>query len=356
MAVYLAQVDSSSPAQIRRNRLATNATLTVETLAGFLKQIASLTSEGPDILNPMSEKTSLVPIWPEFVVPTLKILSDGQKHQRREIFDSVATLTQLSDQARAETLKSGGTRYEQRLGWVLSHLGKAGWIDRPDRGYYLITDAGRKALLDYPGGFDYTLAREVFAPFWPERSKAPTSGPIPEANDEISDPIEVIEDAVGRIEISVGEDLLTRLRDSHPDFFEQAVVDLLLKMGYGGAAQRGRRIGGSNDEGIDGLIDQDALGLDQVYIQAKRYKEGNNVGRESIQAFVGALHGFGASRGVFLTTSAFTSGAIDYALKVPSRIILINGARLVELMIAYRVGVQEKQRFSAVEVDADYFA
>lgn len=160
---------------------------------------------------------------------------------------------------------------------------------------------------------------------------------------------------MARIEARVGEDLLDRLRNSHPEFFEQAVVDLLLKMGYGGAAQRGKRIGGSNDEGIDGLIDQDALGFDQVYIQARRYKAGNNVGRESIQALVGALHGFGASRGVFLATSAFTSGAIDYAQKVQSRIILIDGAKLVDLMIAYRVGVQERQRFSAVEVDEDYF-
>lgn len=211
--------------------------------------------------------------------------------------------------------------------------------------------------MKYPQGFDYALAHEVFAQFWPEKPKAsrPSAESEQPSSDEISDPIEVIEDAVARIEASVGDDLLDRLRNSHPDFFEQAVVDLLLKMGYGGAAQRGRRIGGSNDEGIDGLIDQDALGLDQVYIQAKRYKEGNNVGRESIQAFVGALHGFGASRGVFLTTSAFTSGAIDYAKKVQSRIILIDGAKLVELMIAYRVGVQEKQKFSAVEIDEDYF-
>lgn len=304
----------------------------------------------------MPEEASLVSIWPEYVIPTLQVLSDGQSRQRREVFDAVADRAGVSDDARAETLKSGGTRYEQRMGWVLSHLGKAKWVDRPERGHYVINDAGRAALAQYPQGFDYALAREVFAPFWPEKAKtaAPALTPV-QPSDEISDPIEVIEDAVSRIEASVGEDLLDRLRNSHPDFFEQAVVDLLLKMGYGGAAQRGRRIGGSNDEGIDGLIDQDALGLDQVYIQAKRYKEGNNVGRESIQAFVGALHGFGASRGVFLTTSAFTSGAIDYAKKVQSRIILIDGAKLVDLMIAYRVGVQEKQRFSAVEVDEDYF-
>lgn len=304
----------------------------------------------------MPEEASLVPIWPELVVPTLQVLADGQSRERREVFDAVAAHAQVSDAARAETLKSGGTRFEQRVGWVLSHLGKARWVDRPERGHYVISDAGRTALMKYPQGFDYALAREVFAPFWPEKSKVRTAAePHQRPSDEISDPIEVIEDAVARIEASVGDDLLDRLRDSHPDFFEQAVVDLLLKMGYGGAAQRGRRIGGSNDEGIDGLIDQDALGLDQVYVQAKRYKAGNNVGRESIQAFVGALHGFGASRGVFLTTSAFTSGAIDYSNKVQSRIILLDGRKLVDLMIAYRVGVQEKQNFSAVEIDEDYF-
>lgn len=304
----------------------------------------------------MPEEASLVPIWPEFVVPTLQVLADGESRQRREVFDAIAAHAGISEDARAETLKSGGTRFEQRVGWALSHLGKAQWVDRPERGHYVINGAGRAALAKYPQGFDYALAREVFAPFWPEKTKSVTPATTPEQSaDGISDPIEVIEDAVARIEAGVGDELLDRLRDSHPDFFEQAVVDLLLKMGYGGAAQRGRRIGGSNDEGIDGLIDQDALGLDQVYIQAKRYKEGNNVGREPIQAFVGALHGFGASRGVFLTTSAFTSGAIDYAQKVQSRIILIDGAKLVELMISYRVGVQEKQKFSAVEVDEDYF-
>lgn len=304
----------------------------------------------------MTDGSVLVPIWPELIVPTLQVLSDGQSRQRREIFDAVATRASVSDQARTETLKSGGTRYEQRMGWVLSHLGKAQWVTRPERGYYKINDAGRKALTDYPGGFDYSLARDVFAPFWPERAERDSRNTIVQQTEEISDPIEVMEDAVARIEASVGEELLDRLRNSHPDFFEQAVVDLLLKMGYGGAAARGLRIGGSNDEGVDGLINQDPLGLDQVYIQAKRYKEGNNVGREPIQAFVGALHGFGASRGVFLTTSAFTATAIDYAQKVPSRIILIDGVKLVDLMIAHRVGVQEKQKFSAVEVDDDYFA
>ncbi|MBN6191208.1 restriction endonuclease [Aneurinibacillus sp. BA2021] len=304
----------------------------------------------------MSEAESMVPIWPMLVVPTLQVLADGQSRHRREVFDAVAAHANVGEQARAETLKSGGTRFEQRMGWALSNLSKAQWVDRPERGRYLITDAGRAAVAQYPDGFDYSLAKVVFAPFWPEKARTDSAHASfsPQA-EEVSDPVEVIEEAIARIEARVGDELLDRLRDSHPDFFEQAVVDLLLKMGYGGAAQRGKRIGGSNDEGVDGLIDQDALGIDQVYIQAKRYKEGNNVGREAIQAFVGALHGFGASRGVFLTTSTFTSGAIEYANKVPSRIILIDGSRLVELMIAYRVGVQEEKHFSAVEVDEDYF-
>lgn len=175
------------------------------------------------------------------------------------------------------------------------------------------------------------------------------------ADADIFDPVEQIEDGINRIEAEVGEELLERLRDSHPDFFEQAVVELLLAMGYGGTEQRGRRIGGSGDGGVDGVIDQDALGLDRIYVQAKRYKAGNNISRETIQAFVGALHGFGASRGVFLTTSDFTAAAVEYANAVQSRVILIDGDRLVGLMIKYRVGVQVRRTYSTVEVDSDFF-
>ena len=196
----------------------------------------------------------------------------------------------------------------------------------------------------------------LFAPFWPQSdARKPMLSVVDETLVEDIDPIEQIESGINRIHSDVGDALLTRLRESHPDFFEQAVVDLLLKMGYGGAEQRGKRIGGSNDGGVDGVIDQDALGLDRIYVQAKRYADGNTVGREAIQAFVGALHGVGASRGVFITTSAFTSGARDYVKAVPSRVILIDGARLVGLMIKYRVGVQVKQSYDIVELDEDFF-
>lgn len=310
----------------------------------------------------MSEATNIltdseVPIWPVFVTHVLRVLSGGETLHRRDIVSRAIDSAKLSEEARAETLNTGGLRSEQRLGWAISNLLKAGWIDRPARANYRITAAGREWYSENPDGVsDFSTARTLFAPFWPqsESKKPPLSG-IDETLVEDIDPIEQIESGINRIHSDVGGALLTRLRESHPDFFEQAVVDLLLKMGYGGAEQRGKRIGGSNDGGVDGVIDQDALGLDRIYVQAKRYADGNTVGREAIQAFVGALHGVGASRGVFITTSAFTSVAADYAKAVPSRVILIDGSRLVGLMIKYRVGVQVKQSYDVVELDEDFF-
>ncbi len=310
----------------------------------------------------MSESTaattsSEVPIWPALIVPVLQVLSDGSTIHRKDLFHRAAAAAGLSDAAKQETLNSGGLRYEHRTGWVLSHLTKAKWIDRPSTGQYVINDAGQKWLEEHPEGMNYSQARVILAPFWPQATKTHSDELLPAVTAAVADldPVEQIEEGINRIHEDVGGALLQRLRESHPDFFEQAVVDLLLKMGYGGAEQRGKRIGGSGDGGVDGVIDQDALGLDRIYVQAKRYAAGNTVGREAIQAFVGALHGVGASRGVFITTSTFTSGATDYANFVPSRIILIDGSRLVSLMIKYRVGVQVKQRYDVVELDEDFF-
>ncbi|MCD2168286.1 restriction endonuclease [Microbacterium sp. JC 701] len=311
--------------------------------------------------SPGESASSAVPIWPALVIPVLQALKDGDVLHRKDIADRAAELASVRPEARSETLLSGGKRYEQRFGWALSNLTKASWVDRASRGHYRINERGLAALAEHNGGFTYAQARETFAPFWPDSSagnsgsKDDLGASALEQEVEVIDPIEQIEDGIRRIDAEVGGELLDRLRESHPDFFEQAVVNLLLAMGYGGVEQRGRRIGGTGDEGIDGIIDQDALGLDQVYVQAKRYKAGNNIGRETIQAFVGALHGFGASRGVFLTTSAFTSGATTYANNVPSRVVLIDGDRLVSLMIKYRVGVQVRETYAAVEIDADFF-
>jgi restriction system protein len=310
----------------------------------------------------MSETTSVitdseVPIWPLFVSHVLRVLSAGETLHRRDIVSRAIDSARLSEAARMETLNTGGLRSQQRLGWAISNLLKAGWIERPVRANYRITEAGREWFCSHPEGIsDFSTARMLFAPYWPQSdARKPMLSVVDETLVEDIDPIEQIESGINRIHSDVGDALLSRLRESHPDFFEQAVVDLLLKMGYGGAEQRGKRIGGSNDGGVDGVIDQDALGLDRIYVQAKRYADGNTVGREAIQAFVGALHGVGASRGVFITTSAFTSGARDYAKAVPSRVILIDGSRLVGLMIKYRVGVQVKQSYDIVELDEDFF-
>lgn len=297
---------------------------------------------------------SEVPTWPELLQPVLEVLAQGETLHRKDVFDRAVEAAQLSETAREERLNSGGLRYEQRMGWVLSHLSRAGLVDRPSRGYYSINEAGRAWMVEHPNGMNYSTARTYFDPFWPTKTAAEPETVKPQDVDEI-DPIEKIDQGIEQLTAKVGEDLLARLRGTHPDFFEEAVVQVLLQMGYGGAEARGRRIGGSGDGGVDGVIDQDPLGLDQIYVQAKRYGEGNSVGREAIQAFVGALHGKGATKGIFITTSTFTSGAKEYASVVPSRPILIDGARLVKLMIKYRVGIQIKQTYDVVAVDEDFF-
>ena len=303
-----------------------------------------------------ADETIETPIWPAFLVPVLQSLSSGETLHRKDVIRRAADHAGLTESARVEVLSSGGLRYEQRIGWAMSHLSKAGLLDRPQRAHYAITDAGRSFLMENPNGLDYAAAREYFRPFWPQRA-ARTDGADSAAEEDLAvlDPIEQIEDGIRRNHVVVASELLDRLLESHPDFFEQAVVDLLLGMGYGGVEQRGRRIGGTGDGGVDGVIDQDSLGLDQIYVQAKRYQPGSNVGREYIQAFVGALHGVGATRGVYITTSSFTESARQYARGIPARVILIDGERLVSLMIKYSVGVQTAREFRAVAIDDDYF-
>ncbi|MGH3852989.1 MAG: restriction endonuclease [Pseudonocardiaceae bacterium] len=158
-----------------------------------------------------------------------------------------------------------------------------------------------------------------------------------------------------RVRADVAAQLLDRLRAANPEFLEQSVLDVLVAMGYGGVEQRARRIGGSGDGGVDGVIDQDPLGLARIYVQAKRYAADNVVNRPQIQGFVGALHGQQASQGIFITTSGFTRDAIDYARSVNASVVLIDGDRLASLMITHGVGVQSVQTYTVVEIDEDYF-
>ncbi|GAA1211155.1 restriction endonuclease [Rhodoglobus aureus] len=262
----------------------------------------------------------------------------------------------LSPEAIAEELESGGSRALGRVGWAITHLNKADCVERPARAQYRITNAGTEWLGSYPKGVtDFSLAKKMFAPYWPKPQSSTSQTVVITDEDTTFDPIEQIEHGVARVRGEVSDGLLERLRERPPEFFEDAVVKVLLAMGYGGSEQRGKRIGGSGDGGVDGVIDQDALGLDQIYVQAKRYAAGNNVGREAIQAFIGALQGFGASRGVFITSSMFTPNALEYAQAIQTRIVLIDGPRLANLMIKYKVGVQVQQSYEVVELDEDFF-
>ena len=296
---------------------------------------------------------SALPTWDQFMVPVLRVLSDGQVLNRRELYDSVARDTHLSDELRAEVLDSGERRYENRISWAITGLVKANAVLRPSRGHHVISESGRTLLKAHPDRLTEADLRQIEG-YDDGRKKHPLDvGPSP-APDEL-DPYELVEQGIARINGEVASNLLIRLHSQEPAFFEQAVVDLVVAMGYGGADVRATRTQLSNDGGIDGIIDQDVLGLSRVYIQAKRYALDGSVGRPEIQSFVGALQGQQANQGVFITTGRFSTGAKEYARSVPTRVVLIDGPRLAELMIRYRVGVQVKRTLQIVDVDEDFF-
>ncbi|QIM17616.1 restriction endonuclease [Leucobacter coleopterorum] len=303
-----------------------------------------------------------MPNWEGFMIPTLKVMSDGTVRHWRDFQPLVADLVQLNDAQRKEMLPSGGQlKYQNRIGWAVSFLTSVGAINRPKRGHYRIEDAGRHLIELFPNGVkerdikalgeDPSSPIRIYQASTPRAKSAELAADVEES---LMTPTEQVQSGVERIHEEVAADLLARLQGKEPGFFEQAVVDLLLAMGYGGTAGAGNVTQLSNDGGIDGVIDQDVLGLNRVYIQAKRYKDENVVGRPDLQAFVGALSGK-ADSGVFITTSRFSEGALAYAENVPTRIILIDGKRLMKLMIRYGVGVQVKETYKIIEIDEDFF-
>lgn len=307
-----------------------------------------------------------VPTWDQYMAPSLKVLSDGEVHRARDVCDAAADLMGVSPEERLQTIPSGQLRFRNRGTWALSYLTRAGAADRPVRGQYRITDAGRTLLAQHPNGITEKDLRAFVGN--PDASHADlalkslegTASHHPAPNSSSGsfvelDPIEQIEMGIERIHATVAGELLARLHAGDPEFFEQAVLDLIIAMGYGGAEGTATRTQLSNDGGIDGIVDQDALGLSRIYVQAKRYALDSTIGRPEIQAFVGALHGAQANQGVFITTARFSSGARAYADSVPTRVVLIDGTRMATLMIRYSVGVQVKQTVQIVEVDEDFF-
>lgn len=307
----------------------------------------------------MTAPVSEMPVWSGFLTPVLEVLTDEQVWRKRDLRTAVENHVGLTAEQRAEMLPSGQRRADNRIGWALSGLYRAKLVDKPARATFVITDAGRGLLAAHPDGITKQILKAL--PEYQAHTPARTASSNDVAHDshmtveEEIEPLEQIEGGVGRLHAEVAADLLDRLRSQAPEFLEQSVLDVLVAMGYGGTEGRAARIGGSGDGGVDGVIDQDPLGLERIYVQAKRYAADNIVGRPEIQAFVGALHGVGAARGVFITTSAFTAGAHEYAQNIATRVILIDGGRLASLMIRYGVAVQTRQIFTVVEVDEDYF-
>lgn len=302
--------------------------------------------------------------WHGYMLPVLEVLAADQAEvRRRDLIEQVAAATGITDDDRKEFISSGQAKYVSRVSWAITYLRRVRCLDRPKRAYYSINDLGRQLKTRHPNG----ITEKQLAAFAEEHGIKPSAeesiakvaasgddGGVDKQQDELT-PTEQIEAGVERMHDSVATELLQRLHANDPAFFEQAVLDLLMAMGYGGALGKATRTQLSNDGGIDGVIDQDALGLSRIYVQAKRYALTSRVSRPEIQAFVGALHGVQANQSVFLTTAQFTAGAEQYAESLNVRVVLIDGPRLARLMIRYGVGVQVQQVVNVVEVDEDFF-
>lgn len=293
--------------------------------------------------------------------PILEILADGAMHATREIIDQIAVRFDVTPEERTEQLPSGrALLLNNRIGWALSHMKHAGLIESPRRAVYAITERGRAVLRTHPERVDMRTLKEFeeYRQFiGGNREEQPARAadrPGADGEADTLTPEEHIDRGYQMIREELAATLLAKIAACPPDFFEQLVVDLLLAMGYGGSrTDAGRAVGGSGDGGIDGIINEDKLGLDAIYVQAKRWQ--GVVGRPEVQKFAGALQGRRARKGIFLTTSTFTDDAKAFVSLIDSRIVLIDGVKLAELMIDHGVGVTTVQSYEIRRIDSDYF-
>lgn len=301
-----------------------------------------------------------IPDYQTVMLPILEITADDKEHSFREIIEILGKKYNLSDEDRKELLPSGTQSiFDNRIGWAKTYLKKAGLISYPKRAYIKITERGMGVLDEKPNRIDakYLKRFEEFNDFQNlsnQENNTTEHNEIVEYTDKT--PEEVIESAYQNMKKTLADEILEKIRTVEPAFFERLVVELLVKMGYGGSMKdAGKAIGKSGDEGIDGTIKEDKLGLDIIYIQAKRWKEGNTVGRPEIQKFVGALAGQGAKKGIFITASSFTREALEYTPKNETKIIMLDGNQLANLMIEYNLGVSIQQSYEIKKLDSDYF-
>ena len=332
----------------------------------------------------------VIPDYQTLMHPVLKLAADGEVRMR-DAYEAMADAFELTDDERAEMLPSGRQRtIANRVHWAKTYLKQAGLVRPTRRGHFTITDRGRAALAD--GGAridtDYLKRFEEFRDFQTRSSGNGRDDTVNDRSDLLSvamgngadrqasspnadtsnngtagavvqssaTPNEILRRAFETINESLAEELIERVFEAEPAFFEQLIVTLLIAMGYGGSSEEaGRALGRSGDDGVDGVIDQDPLGVDQVYVQAKRYAPGNAVGARDIRDFFGALNLKRASKGIFVTTSSFTQSAIDTTRGLGQRIVLIDGHRLAQLMIRYNVGCREEEALRVKKVDEEFF-
>lgn len=295
-----------------------------------------------------------IPDYQTVMRPFLEYHSDGKEHSFRETVEKLAEKFGLTDNERTELLPSGQQAvFDNRVGWARTYLKKANLIESHRRGFNKITQRGLEALSQKMKNIDtkYLCQFEEFNSFKSLKNK---KNEEPEITANEKTPQELLESAYQKIKEDLADSLLTQVKNCSPSFFERLVVELIVKMGYGGTRQdAGKAIGKTGDEGIDGIIKEDKLGLDTIYIQAKRWQ--NTVGRPEIHKFVGALTGQRAKKGLFITTADFTSEAITYASQIDIKLVLIDGETLAELMIEHNVGVSTIEKYELKKIDSDYF-
>ncbi|MDP2227224.1 MAG: restriction endonuclease [Moraxellaceae bacterium] len=299
-----------------------------------------------------------IPDYESCMLPLMRIASDGKEHRFKDAIEAIAQEFSLTEEERQQLLPSGVAHViNNRVGWAKTHLTKAGLLSKTGRGYFQITESGHQLLTSSPTKITSKMLRqyESFNEFQAKKIGQDESSNIAVSeNDARQTPQEIIEAGYSAIKSALSSELLSIIKSISPGRFENLVVELLVKMGYGGSFKEAATVvGKSGDAGIDGIIKEDKLGLDVIYIQAKKWE--GSVGRPEIQKFAGALLGQKAKKGIFITTSFFTADAKAYVENIEAKIILIDGPRLTDLMIENNLGVSTQSTYEIKRIDSDYF-
>jgi restriction system protein len=300
-----------------------------------------------------------IPDFQTFMLPVLQLAADGQIHTLAEARETLANRFELTPEDRVEKLPSGRQRrFDNRVAWAKVYLERAGLLSSPRRAHFEITERGRAVLVNPPERIEIPFLDQFpeFREFRYSDKEEGRAAPVAQAEPlkAAGTPEEVLEQAYQSIRAGLASELLAKVKAAPPEFFEGLVVELLLKMGYGrNRAEAGRAIGAAGDEGIDGIISEDRLGLETIYLQAKRWE--GTVGRPEIQKFVGALHGKRARKGVFITTGTFSADAKDYVSHIDPRVVLIDGKQLADYLMDLGLGVTTRAVYELKRIDSDYF-